>query len=118
MNSQNYAPRCRGQLNALLPEAVRPRAIVHWAVHGTEGHDFDYSAKQAWNNCFITQPNLEKTMICWQLQWITSLIGADVGKPVTLYVTREVWRHRPWYSQNYTTLISHYVYMGDVTNMV
>ena len=29
VNSQNYAPRCRGQLNALLPEDVRPRAIVH-----------------------------------------------------------------------------------------
>ena len=29
VTSQNYDPRCRGQLNALLPEAVRPRAIVH-----------------------------------------------------------------------------------------
>ena len=29
VNSQNYATRCRGQLNALLPEAARPRAIVH-----------------------------------------------------------------------------------------
>ena len=28
VNSQNYATRCRGQLNALLPEAARPRAIV------------------------------------------------------------------------------------------
>ena len=46
VNSQNYALRCHGQLNALLPEAVRPRAIVHWAVHGTEGHGFDYSTKQ------------------------------------------------------------------------
>ena len=27
--SKNYATRCRGQLNALLPEAARPRAIVH-----------------------------------------------------------------------------------------
>ena len=25
VNSQNYATRCRGQLNALLPEAARPR---------------------------------------------------------------------------------------------
>ena len=47
VNSQNYATRCRGQLNALLPEAARLRAIVHLAVHGTEGHSFDYSAKQA-----------------------------------------------------------------------
>ena len=37
VNSQNYATSCRGQLNALLPEAARPRAIVHWAVHGTKG---------------------------------------------------------------------------------
>ena len=29
VNSQNYATKCRGQLNALLPEAARPRAIVH-----------------------------------------------------------------------------------------
>ena len=29
VNSQNYATRCRGQLNVLLPEAARPRAIVH-----------------------------------------------------------------------------------------
>ena len=29
VNSQNYATRYRGQLNALLPEAARPRAIVH-----------------------------------------------------------------------------------------
>ena len=29
VKSQNYATRCRGQLNALLPEAARPRAIVH-----------------------------------------------------------------------------------------
>ena len=29
VNSQNYATRCRGQLNALLPEAARPSAIVH-----------------------------------------------------------------------------------------
>ena len=29
VNSQNNATRCRGQLNALLPEAARPRAIVH-----------------------------------------------------------------------------------------
>ena len=29
VNSQNYATRCRGQLNALLPEAARPRAIVN-----------------------------------------------------------------------------------------
>ena len=38
VNSQNYASRCCGQLNALLPEAVRPRAIEHLAAHGTEGH--------------------------------------------------------------------------------
>ena len=31
------APRCRGQLDALLPEAERLRAMVHRAVHGTEG---------------------------------------------------------------------------------
>ena len=29
VNSQNYDTRCRGQLNALLPGAARPRAIVH-----------------------------------------------------------------------------------------
>ena len=63
----------RGQLNALLSEAARPRAIVHWAVHGTEGHSFDYSTKQAWNNCFIAKPNLKKDN---DLLAITSLIGA------------------------------------------
>ena len=31
------ATRCRGQLDVLLPEAERPRAIVHPAVRGTEG---------------------------------------------------------------------------------
>ena len=31
------APRFRGQLDALLPEAERVRAIVHRAVHGAEG---------------------------------------------------------------------------------
>ena len=31
------APRCRGQLDALLPEAKRPRAMVYRAVHVTEG---------------------------------------------------------------------------------
>ena len=29
VNSQNYATRGRGQLKVLLPEAVRPRAIMH-----------------------------------------------------------------------------------------
>ena len=46
VNSQNYAPRCRGQLNALLLEATRHPAIVHWPVHGNDGHSIDYSAKQ------------------------------------------------------------------------
>ena len=31
------APRFRGQLDALMPEAERPRAMVHRAVHGTVG---------------------------------------------------------------------------------
>ena len=31
------APRCPGQLDALLPETERPRAMVHRAVHDTEG---------------------------------------------------------------------------------
>ena len=31
------ASRCRGQLDALLPETERPRVFVHRAVHGTEG---------------------------------------------------------------------------------
>ena len=31
------APRCRGQLDALLPETERPRVVVHRAVHGIEG---------------------------------------------------------------------------------
>ena len=42
-SKKNYATRCRGQLNALLPEAAR--ANVHCAVFGTEGHTFDKSAK-------------------------------------------------------------------------
>ena len=46
-NSQNYTPRCRGQLNALLPEAAMPRSIAHWAVHGTEVNSFEYSTKHA-----------------------------------------------------------------------
>ena len=33
----------RRQLNALLPSALRPQAIVHRAVNGTSGHSFDYS---------------------------------------------------------------------------
>ena len=31
------APRCRGQLDTLLPEAERPMAMVHWPAHGAEG---------------------------------------------------------------------------------
>ena len=27
--SQNYAPKCREQLNALLPEATMPWAVAH-----------------------------------------------------------------------------------------
>ena len=46
VNSQNYAPRCRGQLNALLPEATMHRTIVHCPVHGNDGHSIDYSVKQ------------------------------------------------------------------------
>ena len=30
-------PRCCGQPDALLPEAVRPRASVHQVIHSTEG---------------------------------------------------------------------------------
>ena len=37
------APRGHGQLDALLPKAERPRAMVYRAVHGTV---FVYSAKQ------------------------------------------------------------------------
>ena len=25
-----------------MPFALRPQAIVHWAVYGTSGHSFDY----------------------------------------------------------------------------
>ena len=31
------APRCRGQFEALSPEAERPRAMVHRVIYGTEG---------------------------------------------------------------------------------
>ena len=33
---ETAAPRCRGQFDALLPEAERPISMVHRAVHGTE----------------------------------------------------------------------------------
>ena len=46
VNSQKYAPICSGQLNALLYEATRHRAIVHWPVHGNDGHSSDYSVKK------------------------------------------------------------------------
>ena len=39
---QYYSHHYRGQVNALFPYALWPRAIVRWAVHGTSGHDFDY----------------------------------------------------------------------------
>ena len=35
-----HAPRLRGQLDAALPSAFRPRAIVHRAVQGTSGQQF------------------------------------------------------------------------------
>ena len=34
------APWYREQLDATLPKAERPRAIVHLAVHGTSGQQF------------------------------------------------------------------------------
>ena len=50
---QTTTPRYRGQLDAPLPSAFRPRAIVHRAVHGTSGQQFWLFPKQAWNNCII-----------------------------------------------------------------
>ena len=40
------APRCRGQFDALLPEAEMPRAMVHRVVQAPRGSSFVYSAKQ------------------------------------------------------------------------
>ena len=48
------APICHGQLDALLPEAEKPRAMVHRAVHSTI---------PPWNNCFITQPLLKISVL-------------------------------------------------------
>ena len=39
---QYYSHHYRGQINALLPDALWPRAIVHRAVQCTSGHNFDY----------------------------------------------------------------------------
>ena len=36
-NSQNHRPRCCRLSDALLPEAARPRALVDWVIHSTEG---------------------------------------------------------------------------------
>ena len=58
VNSQNYAPRYRGQLNALKPEASRPRAIVHWAVHGTKVRGFYYSPNR--HDITVLLPNRTK----------------------------------------------------------
>ena len=58
----------------------------------------------------------------WKIMFdpsIDSLIGARCRKPVTshgILVTLNVIGHV--IVKNYTTLISHYVYMGDVTGMV
>ena len=51
-------------------------AIVHRAVHGTEGSSFVYSPKQPWNNCFITQLMLEHY---WFSQWALLELAWDVG---------------------------------------
>ena len=39
---QYYSHHYRGQVNALLPDALWPRAIVRCTIHGTSGHNFDY----------------------------------------------------------------------------
>ena len=56
------APRCRGQLDVLLPKAECNSG-------DTEQRDssFVYSAKQPLNNCFITQPKLKTPEFCQQL---------------------------------------------------
>ena len=46
-NSQNYCPRCRGQLDALLPEAGERRQYNIDVYHGSEGSSFDYSTQTA-----------------------------------------------------------------------
>ena len=51
------APRCHGQLDALLPEAKRQWCIELSMVQ--RGSSFAYSAKQPWNNGFITQAMLK-----------------------------------------------------------
>ena len=60
--NQTTAPRYRGQLDAPLPSAfrprARPRAIVHRAVHGTSGQQFWLFPKLAWNNCILFHPRL------------------------------------------------------------
>ena len=38
--TKTTAPRYRGQPDAPLPSAFRPRAIVHRAVQGTSGQQF------------------------------------------------------------------------------
>ena len=38
------ALRCRGQFDALLPEAEMPRAMVHRVVQAPRGSSFVYSA--------------------------------------------------------------------------
>ena len=47
------APRYCGQLDAPLPSAFRPRAVMQRAVNGTLGQQFWPFPKQAWNNCIL-----------------------------------------------------------------
>ena len=55
------APRCRGQLDALLPD-YGPNGRGQWCIELStvpRASSFVYSAKQPWHNCFITQPMLK-----------------------------------------------------------
>ena len=132
-SSMHYCLRPQGR-------AVRGTE-VHWAVHGTWGavdSSMHYCLRpqgrcsalrcpryrRAWFLLFSqtgmkllfyypTEPEKNNNN---DLLAITSLIGARHRQ--ALRHSRNVWRHWPWYSQNYTTLISHYVYMGDVTSML
>ena len=76
------APRYRGQLDAPLPSASRPRAIVHRAVHGTSGQQFWLFPKLAFNNCILSHAqhwcayrlNLWDVLLQWR-HWNTYFVA-------------------------------------------
>ena len=67
-NSQNYAPRYRGQFKVLLPSVLQFRGLVHCAVQGTSGRSFNGAPLTVYLYLLTPNATFQKAGTCLDAQ--------------------------------------------------